>query len=921
MKNCYYRIALAFVLALFSMPAFSQIQAVTGKVFDGTTNQPLGYATVAVKGTTTGTSADINGNFKLEVDFKGAEQIELEASYLGYEKQSIMVTKSSTSNVVIKTNPTAVNFREAVVTGSRISETILESPVDIKKMGIREIEGATSGDFYQNMSTMQGVDITTASIGFKAVNMRGFNTTAPVRIVQMIDGMDNQAPGLNFSVGNLIGAGDLDLQSVEVVTGAASALYGPNAFQGVVSMKTKSPYVYQGLDVLIKGGTRNMFDGQFRFAQAFGKNNRWAIKLTGGYMKVNDWVAKNDSLNKYGDIETEQNLSAIVAKLPYDTTKTDEERDDYLALNDYLGFNPVGFQGLGKRTIKTPGWQENQLADNSVYSLKLGAELHYKINDSLEIAYTGKFGMGSAIYQGTNRYAIRDIRFQQHKIELQGKRLTARVYSTMENAGNSYDAVFTGVNIAKVNVADYISSYLSTYFDMLDTLTNGYSNDLQLWQVDSATAVATKAAENEWYPAGSAKFDSVRSVVVKDGRLASGSKFIDRSALYHADVQYDVPLKFMELLVGASARYYRPNSQGTIFRDTLNNANDESAGYVKLSNYEYGGFVQVGKKFFDGHLKLIGSFRADKNQNFKPQFSPRFSAIIAVNQNHIFRVSAQQAFRMPTLQNQFIFLNLGPLTLRGNLDGYDNLYTLQSVQDYNNFYDSTSQINSSLLKKQVLAKLRPEQLQTAEVGYRGVLLKGRFYVDLTGYLSLYKHFIGETRVVEPTNGGKAGETSGEDAILTNQYTVYQIPVNATQNVTSYGFSGGLTYYFSSKYQANFNYTFASLNTSKLSDDLIPGFNTPKHKFNVGMRGTKVWKGLGFGANFQWVDGYLWQSSFATGNVKGYHILDAQINYEFDAWKSTLRIGSSNLLNKQRNEVFGGPQIGRMFYASWQVHLF
>jgi len=444
---------------------------------------------------------------------------------------------------------------------------------------------------------------------------------------------------------------------------------------------------------------------------------------------------------------------------------------------------------------------------------------------------------------------------------------------------------------------------------------------LQLWQVDSATAVATQAAENEWYPAGSAKFDSVRSVVVKDGRLASGSKFIDKSALYHADVQYDVPLKFMELLVGASARYYRPNSQGTIFRDTLNNADDESQGYVKLSNYEFGGFVQVSKKFFKEHLKLIGSFRADKNQNFKPQFSPRFSAIIAVNQNHIFRVSAQQAFRMPTLQNQFIFLNLGPLTLRGNLDGYDNLYTLQSVQDYNNFYDSTSQINSSLLKKQTLAKLRPEQLQTAEVGYRGVLLKGRFYVDLVGYLSLYKHFIGETRVVEPTNGGKAGETSGEDAILTNQYTVYQIPVNATQNVTSYGFSGGLTYYFNSKYQANFNYTFASLNTSKLSDDLIPGFNTPKHKFNVGVRGTKVWKGLGFGANFQWVDGYLWQSSFATGNVAAYHILDAQLSYEIEGWKSTLRIGSSNLLNRQRNEVFGGPQIGRMVYASWQVHLF
>lgn len=921
MKNCYYRIVLAIILAVFAMPVWAQVQTITGKVLDGETKQPLGYAIVAVKGTTTGTTADVNGNFKLDVDFKGADKAELEVSYLGYEKMSLIVPKTTTSAIEVKINPVGVTFKEAVVTGSRVSESIFESPVDIKKMGIKDIEGAASGDFYQSMSTMQGVDVSTASIGFKAVNMRGFNTTAPVRVVQLIDGMDNQAPGLNFSVGNLIGAGDLDLQSVEVVTGANSALYGPNAFQGVVSMTTKDPYQYKGLDVLIKGGSRSMIDGQFRYANTFGKNDRWAVKLTGAYMKVNDWIAKDDSLNRYGDIETEQDLSAIVSKLPYDTTKTQEERDDFLALNDYLGFNPVGFKGLGKRNIKTPGWMENDLADNGVYSLKLGAELHYKIKDDLRLSYVGKFGMGSAVYQGTNRYAIRDIRFQQHKLELRGKNLLARVYTTQENAGNSYDAVFTGINIAKVNVADYISKYLSTYFDMLDTLTNGYDNDLQLWQVDSATNVATAAAEQEWWPAGSTKFDSTRSIVVKDGRLASGSKFIDRSALYHADIQYNIPIKWAEIIVGASGRYYRPNSQGTIFRDTLVNANDESQGYIKLSNYEFGGFVQASKKFFKEHLKLIISMRGDKNQNFKAQFSPRFSAIVAINQNHIFRVSAQQAFRMPTLQNQFIYLNLGPITLRGNLDGYDNLYTLQSVQDYNNYYDSTSVINSALLKKITLAKLKPEQLQTAEVGYRGVLFKGRLYVDLVGYMSLYKNFIGETRVVEPTNGGIAGEQSGEDAILTDQYRVYQIPVNATQNVTSYGFSGGLTYYFNSKYQANFNYTFASLNTSKLSDDLIPGFNTPRHKFNVGARGTKVWKGLGFGANFQWVDGYLWQSSFATGNVPSYNILDAQLSYDFDKIKSTLRVGASNLLNKRRIEVFGGPQIGTMVYASWQVHLF
>src|SRR5690606_13423783 len=92
-----------------------------------------------------------------------------------------------------------------------------------------------------------------------------------VRMVQFIDGMDNQAPGLNFPVGNLVGASDIDLASVELISGAASALYGANAFQGVVSMISKDPFNYPGLQVRVKGGSREMFDGQIRYANSFGK--------------------------------------------------------------------------------------------------------------------------------------------------------------------------------------------------------------------------------------------------------------------------------------------------------------------------------------------------------------------------------------------------------------------------------------------------------------------------------------------------------------------------------------------------------------------------------------------------------------------------------------------------------------------------
>jgi iron complex outermembrane receptor protein len=66
--------------------------------------------------------------------------------------------------------------------------------------------------------------------------------------------------------------------------------------------------------------------------------------------------------------------------------------------------------------------------------------------------YMGKFGMGSTVYQGVNRYQIKDIAFQQHKLELKGKNFFLRGYGVIENAGNSYDIVFTGINISKASV-------------------------------------------------------------------------------------------------------------------------------------------------------------------------------------------------------------------------------------------------------------------------------------------------------------------------------------------------------------------------------------------------------------------------------------------------------------------------------------
>lgn len=923
------------VFLLIAIFANAQTKTISGTIKDKKSGETLISASVILQGTTTGVMTDVNGKFSMELDL--SEPKTLEVSYLGYQKFEIVVDGSST-NIDIEMETINMIGQEVVVSGSRVSETILESSASIQKMNTRDIAEIASGDFYSGLSTLQGVDVTTSSLGFQVINMRGFNTTAPVRVVQFIDGMDNQAPGLNFPVGNLVGANDLDLENVEVISGASSALYGANAFQGVISMKSKNPYDYPGLSVQIKGGMRNYIDAQARYAGSFGKEKRFALKITGQYKRADDWVADDPVANRYGDIETDVDLSSIVEQAQTDPENTQEERDDFIALNNWLGLvSPNAYPGT--INVQAPGYMETELSDNNTFSAKASASLHYRFKHDIEASYTYKFGLGTAIYQASNRYSVNNILFQQHKLQVQGRNWLFKAYTTMEDAGESYDIVFTGINISKEGITDYVGEYLGAYFDTLQVMTEDFDDDATSEEVAIAHEHArTEAEANGWIASGTHKFDSLRHEIINNADLQSGSKFTDKSNLQHIEGQYNFDWPWLDILVGANFRRYDPQSFGTIFADTLINAGDTlengsanlNAKFVDLSVLEYGGFLQATKRFFDDRFKVQASVRVDKNQNFPVQFSPRVSLMYNLK-GHIFRVSGQSAFRTPTLQNQFIRLDVGPLTIAGNLNGWDNLWTLESVDMYNDYLD-TAVANGFMLQDEhydsaatylqtfSAKKIRPEQVRSVEVGYRGVAFK-KLYLDVNWYYNWYSDFIGEIRVVQPHNA-TAGEESGIDQLISgyhdndeDAYTRYQIPVNAEQQVRSTGGTFGAAYYFNDKYSATMNYTWAKLIDDDLDDPIIPGFNTPEHKVNVGVKGRKVWKGLGFAANFQWVDSFYWQSTFGDGQVPSYSFLDLQLSYEIPKWYTTLRLGASNVYNLKRQEAYGAPKIGTMVYGS------
>ena len=140
---------------------------------------------------------------------------------------------------------------------------------------------------------------------------------------------------------------------------------------------------------------------------------------------------------------------------------------------------------------------------------------------------------------------------------------------------------------------------------------------------------------------------------------------------------------------------------------------------------------------------------------------------------------------------------------------------------------------------------------------------------------------------------------------------------------SWGGVVSVSYYVGKGITPYVNYTYTDLNETNINNNqvaVLSGFNTPKHKINIGVNAAHVWKGLGFSANFKWVTSYQWESPFADGVVPSYNTLDLQVYYEIAKIHSTIRVGGSNIYNNMHIEAVGSPEIGGLYYVAYSFDI-
>jgi outer membrane receptor protein involved in Fe transport len=920
-----------FLFLSFLSYSFLSAENIQGLIKD-IKGEPIPGVEVSVLNSNIKTISIFDGSF--EINITNYPSI-LVFKHTGYETKNDTIQKFGLVTIILEEK--AKTIKSATVSSNKVKEKRKESPVTIESMGMSAIKETPAANFYEGLGHLKGVDMVSASLGFRIINTRGFNSTRPVRSLQLLDGVDNQAPGLNFALGNFAGALDIDLLRADIIVGANSATFGPNAFNGVISMVTKDPFKYQGLTVQVKAGERNLFETQLRYARAY-KNSKGkeiaAFKFGAMVMSAYDWVADNYSQTN-GSYQASNNPGGYDAVNRYGDENLTGQTNNFLG-----GTFRWDYPGLG--VFHRTGYKEIELVDYNTKNIKLNGAFHYKMKRNIRAIASYNLGYGTTVYQGDNRYSLKDIVFQQYKLELSKENnWFIRGYATRENAGNSYDAVFTAVllqNRVKSNsqfLTDYLDGYVNEVFPLLSTIPGGANvySQIPLPLANRKTSdslmglFSTQELLRQWhqlarnYADGPGLFNEKRlepgtpafnqafnQITSNSTYLDGGSRFFDKSALYHIMGEKKLKIKKFDLSFGGSFRLYTPNSRGTIFCDT---------GGRKIYNHEFGSFAQSEKKLFSDRLKVTLACRLDKNRNFNFLVSPAASLVFnSKDKKNYYRLSFTSAIRNPTLQDQYLYYNVGRAILLGNINGISNMLEIPSLFNYLNSLGA----DRSLLKYVNLKPVVPEKVKSIEIGYKGEPVKN-LLIDVSYFYSWYKDFLG-FRLLSDTGGFVFGKS----------FQFYRIAANSEDVVTTQGFSAGINYFFEKSFNVSGNYSWNRLDRRGSSDPIIPAFNTPEHKFNIGFGGTDLvirksksnktlkhpnfWKDYGFNLNYKWNKGFLYEGSPQfTGFVPSYDMLDVQVNKKIIKSKATLKIGASNVLNNMKFQVYGGPRIGRMAYIS------
>lgn len=278
-------------------PAAAQTGSVTGVVTrtDGT---PVGGVQVTVSGTSIATTTGTNGRYTLRLVPVGSQVILFR--WLGYQPQqaTVTITADATETIDVTLTARTINLGEiVVVTASRTPERVVEAPAAVSVITpVQMRNAAITGQAPTALTYVPGVDVAQSGLNDFNVNARGFNSSLNRRVLVLQDGRDLALAFLGSQEWNALSIPMDDMRRIEMVRGPGSALYGANAFAGVLNITTPAARDVVGTKFTLGGGELSTMRADFRHA-GVSNDGRFGYRFNAGYYRSDSFTRARTALD------------------------------------------------------------------------------------------------------------------------------------------------------------------------------------------------------------------------------------------------------------------------------------------------------------------------------------------------------------------------------------------------------------------------------------------------------------------------------------------------------------------------------------------------------------------------------------------------------------------------------------------------
>jgi outer membrane receptor protein involved in Fe transport len=967
--------ALLLLSGLLTIASNAQ-NVISGTVRNSSSKDVVPAVSVIVKETNQGTYTNSNGDFSISVP---KLPVTLVFTSVGYDTYEVTVSNTS-SKIEVDFKPGTTLGQEVVVAATRAPTRILESPVTVERMSPSVLRNLAAPNYYDAIANLKGVDMHTASLTFKTVTTRGFVASGNLRLNQLIDGMDNQAPGLNFSVGNVIGPTELDVENVELLSGASSALYGSGGMNGTLLITSKNPFKYQGLSYNIKQGIMHVdgrqrrpapyYDWSFRWAKAI--KDKLAFKISASILSAEDWQADDyrnkqqigvlsnvvggdrfndpnyNGVNVYGD-EASANMNAF-AQVFIAQTQAGVLAATGGALNLTNAANAY-FNSIGNPTYPNATQLGNFLAGipaalqptvQNFLPFYIGSRNGYFQNYNVSrTGYEEKFLVD---YNTVNAKFTAGIHYK----------ITPNIEASINSYVGTGTTVYTGADrysLRNLKIAQH-----KLEFKARNWYLRGYTTQENAGGSYNATALGV-FINSKWKP-NSTWFGQYVGTFSEAKRMGAGGPNVSDVAAHSAaraaaDAGRLLPgtAGFNSALV--EGRNLPISKGGALFLDKTDlwaadgqlNFSDalkfsdkvevivgaqwkqyvlnsegtlfaDTTGNIKIN--EIGGYVQLTKKLFNNFLTLSAAGRYDKQTNFEGRFTPRFTGVFRVAKDNNIRLSYQTAYRFPTMQDQYISLITGAGYLIGCLPEFQTFYGLDkpATQGYTAESILAYRNGGNPANTGLLVPATFKEVTPEIVNSYEIGYKGILGKRLLIDAYTYYSIYKDFLATIGVGRSATGSPTGLFSALTTVNISYK--QTATQDVKALGWGIGLEYQLGKGYNA-----YGNIFSDELRDlpaGFVSFFNAPKYRWNIGLRNENAYRGIGFNVVVKWQDNSFYEGTFVSGTLPYFAWVDGQVSYRPKNSKGLFRIGGTNLGNSYYRTGFGSPYVGGLYYVSYGYNL-